>query len=269
MRDLPRRAPATAVAATVSLLFAAPPAPAKITPYPRAYSAAPLAKAMVRKPGQLRDSVFAIAPPKARPAAVSTTALGGFPRNGNSFAILSTGAAKRAARKNTSTSTGSNSKGITVRGAKDVVIVKIGLFVPRGHDCLTFNFRFLSEEFPEFVNDIYNDTFVAELGRSTWKSQRSDPAVLAPRNFAIDSEGRPIRVNQVGDTTMSAFQARGTTYDGATKLLRASTPVTPGRHNLYLSLFDQGDRIYDSAVFLDNLGTTDAQECRTGVALEA
>src|SRR5262249_18283394 len=40
---------------------------------------------------------------------------------------------------------------------------------------------------------------------------------------------------------------------GATVLLHASHAVTPGAHSLYLSLFDQGDRLLDSAVFLDNL----------------
>jgi hypothetical protein len=246
----------------------AAPAAGKITPYPREYSADPLARAIVRKPNLLRQSVFAILPPEATPAAVSTTRLADFPRNGKSFGILSTGNARIAPRKNKRPDSGTQSKGLAVRGARDVVIMRIGFFVPKGHDCLTFNFRFLSEEFPEFVDDIYNDTFVAELGKSTWRSRRNAPTVDAPRNFAIDSEGNPIRVNAVGDTTMSAAEAQGTTYDGATRLLRASIPVEPGRQRLYLSLFDQGDRIFDSAVFLDNMGTTNAVECRTGVALE-
>lgn len=46
---------------------------------------------------------------------------------------------------------------------------------------------------------------------------------------------------------MSRAAARGTTYDAATGKLRASTPVKPGYHLLYLSLFDQGDRQWDSA----------------------
>ncbi len=62
--------------------------------------------------------------------------------------------------------------------------------------------------------------------------------------------------------------ARGTTFDGATRLLRASTPITPGRHRLYLSIFDQGDRIYDSAVFLDNLRANRRTPCRSGLAVE-
>ena len=269
MRHLPWRMPAGLAALGACALLAVPAGQAKITEYPRNYSAEPLANAMARKPSLLRQSVFAILPPEAKPAAISTTRLAGFPRNGKSFAILSTGNAKIASRKNTGPAAGSKSKGLAVRGARDVVIMRIGFFVPKGHNCMTFNFRFLSEEFPEFVDDEYNDTFIAELDRSNWRSQRQEPFVNAPRNFAVDREGNPIRINAVGDTTMSKGQAKGTTYDGATRLLRASTEVTPGRHNLYLSIFDQGDRNYDSAVFLDNLGTTNAEECRTGVALES
>ena len=62
--------------------------------------------------------------------------------------------------------------------------------------------------------------------------------------------------------------ARGTTFDGATRLLRASTKITPGRHRLYLSIFDQGDRIYDSAVFLDNLRANRRTPCTSGLAVE-
>ena len=47
--------------------------------------------------------------------------------------------------------------------------------------------------------------------------------------------------------------AAGTTYDGATPILSAATPITPGAHKLYLSIFDQGDHIYDSAVMVDNI----------------
>jgi hypothetical protein len=75
----------------------------------------------------------------------------------------------------------------------------------------------------------------------------------------------PIRINKVGVSTMRAAYPKGTTYDGATRRLRASTRVKPGNRRLYLSLFDQGDRIFDSAVFLDNLRTSHAKACATGV----
>ena len=51
-------------------------------------------------------------------------------------------------------------------------------------------------------------------------------------------------------------------------MLRASTKVTPGAHRLYLSMFDQGDRIYDSAVLLDNLRANRRTPCKSGLAVE-
>ena len=49
-------------------------------------------------------------------------------------------------------------------------------------------FKFLSEEFPEFVNDVYNDAFIAELDESSWDaSGKQDPTITAPNNFASDA----------------------------------------------------------------------------------
>jgi hypothetical protein len=144
-------------------------------------------------------------------------------------------------------------------------MMRIDLRIPRNANCLSFNFRFLSEEYPEFVGDLYNDAFIAELDNSDWSAaSKEDPTITAPRNFAVDRERNPIRINRAGVDTMRRSSARGTTFDGATRLLRASTPITPGRHRLYLSVFDQGDRIYDSAVFLDNLRGTVAHRVAQG-----
>ncbi len=239
---------------------------AKITEYPLDPSATPLAQAMARDGRLVRRAVFSALPPSSKPAAVSTTRLAGFPTRGNAFAILSTGNARIAPKPNSSGDTGSESRGPSIRGARDVVIMRIDLRVPAGANCLSFDFRFLSEEFPEFVGDDFNDAFIAELGNSDWKAAtKQDPTITSPRNFATDTKGSAIRINKTGKTGMTAFRARGTTYDGATRLLRASTPIKPGNRKLYLSIFDQGDRIYDSAVFLDNLRTSRAKECRTGV----
>jgi hypothetical protein len=242
---------------------------AKIVEFPRDPSATPVAKAMARDPGLVRRAVFSALPPSSKPSAVSSTRLAGFPTNGSTFAILSNGNARRADDPNDSPSSGSESRGPAIRGARDVVIMRIDMRVPRGANCLSYDFRFLSEEYPEYVGDLFNDAFIAELGRSTWTAgTKDDPEIRAPDNFAKDVQGNPIRVNRIGDTTMTAANAKGTTYDGATRRLRASTPVKPGNRRLYLSIFDQGDRIYDSAVFLDNLGTTHASTCRTGVVLQ-
>jgi uncharacterized repeat protein (TIGR01451 family) len=125
------------------------------------------------------------------------------------------------------------------------------LDVPGDANCLSIGFRFLSEEYPEFVGTPFNDAFIAELDTSTWTT--SGTVISAPDNFAFDPAHNVISVNAVGPTNMTQANAAGTTYDGATPLLTASTPVTPGPHSLFLSIFDQGDDIFDSAVFLDNL----------------
>ncbi|WP_267128333.1 choice-of-anchor L domain-containing protein [Baekduia soli] len=167
---------------------------------------------------------------------------------------------------NNAPDSGSQSRGPSIRGARDVVIMRVDLRVPAGANCLSFDFRFLSEEYPEFVGDAFNDAFIAELGHSTWTAAtKQDPTIKAPDNFAVDGTGSPIRINKVGATSMRSAYAKGTTYDGATRRLRASTRIRPGNRRLYLSIFDQGDRIYDSAVFLDNLRTSHAKACSTGV----
>jgi hypothetical protein len=224
---------------------------------------------MAGDPSIVRRAVFSALPPSSTPAAVLTTKLAQFPRSGDSFAILSTGNARLADDPNVDPGSGAESRGPSIRGARDVVIMRVDLRSPRGANCLSFNFRFLTEEYPEFVGDVDNDLFIAELDSSDWSSGTTDdPAIRAPRNFAVDRKGNPIRINRAGVDTMHRRTARGTTYDGATRLLRASTPITSGRHRLYLSVFDQGDRIFDSAVFLDNLRANRRTPCRSGLAVE-
>ncbi len=132
---------------------------------------------------------------------------------------------------------------------------------------MSVDFRFLSDEFPEFVGSSVNDAFVAELDVSDFSADSSQSnRVIAPHNFAFDAQGNVISINTTGATEMSEAEATGTTYDGATPPLRAFTSITPGTHTLYLSIFDQGDSIYDSAVFLDNLVvfTAPVGGCREG-----
>ncbi len=262
---------ATVLGASGLLCLAATSVPqAKVVKYPRDISATPLARAMSREPGLVKRAVFSTIPPGAKPAAVSTSRAAGFPTHGKSFAILSTGDAGLAYRPNTKQDSGANSGGPAVRGARDVVIMRVDLRVPKGANCLSFDFRFLTEEYPEFIGDDFNDAFIAELGISNWTAAtKQNPAIKSPNNFASDTKGSPIRVNKAGVTGMTSFRAKGTTFDGATRRLRASTRVKPGSRRLYLSIFDQGDRLYDSAVFLDNLRTSSAKTCGTGVRAAA
>ena len=156
-----------------------------------------------------------------------------------------------------------------MRGTRDLTVLRIRLKVPPNANCLSIRFKFLSDEFPEFVDSEFDDGFIAEVGQTNWGSLKDDPLLIRDRNFAFDTKNNPIGVNASGPSSVTAARARGTTYDAATRQLRASTRVTPGsRTYLYLSIFDQGDRIYDSAVFLDKITLTSESTCEGGAVVD-
>lgn len=219
--------------------------------------------------GSLIGASFVALPPQGTPHGIGTSGLGGFPTSGNEFVILTTGSAALANQPNNSSSSGVELGGGSVRGNsdRDVSILRIDLNVPLGANCLSIDFRFFSEEYPEYVGSGFNDAFIAELNSSTWTTNGSQ--ISAPNNFAFDPSGAPITINAVGATGMTAADAAGTTYDGATPILTASTPIAPGANTLFLSIFDQGDNAFDSAVFLDRmvLGTAGSGGCQPGATV--
>ncbi len=236
--------------------------------------ASQLAASISAQPGLVTAARFDLLASTAA-VAVSDDVMAGFPRNGADYGVLSSGRALAVDDPNNSGSTGTSFGGGAQRGntSFDVTVVRLDLEVPTNHNCLAFDFRFLSEEFPEYVGSRFNDAFlaesvVAELGRSTWRTSGSE--IVAPDNFAYDPEGNPITVNAAGVTSMTTNEATGTTFDGATPLLTASSPVLPGPQVLFLSIFDQGDGIFDSAVLVDALRTSIADAnggCQPGVVL--
>jgi uncharacterized repeat protein (TIGR01451 family) len=228
-----------------------------------------LAQAIAHSPGSIAGASFVAIPPTGTPHGTANAPLDGFPTDGATFAILTTGDASLADQPNSAGDSGADDAGGNVRGGSnfDVSILRIDLDVPPLANCLSIDFRFLSDEFPEYVGSPFNDAFIAELDNSTWTT--SGPTITAPDNFAFDPSNNVISVNAAGATSMTAGNGVGTTYDGATPLLSASTPITPGAHALYLSIFDVGDRGIDSAVFLDRLvlSTTDAGACQPGATV--
>lgn len=216
---------------------------------------------------ELVRSKFVTVPPGGQPVAIGEQPLAGFPRKGGAFAILSTGCALLADNPNKSRSLSCRNGGVKTRGARDVIIWRIRIKVPQGANCLSFRFKFLSDEYPEWVGSVFNDALIAEVGGSPrWDASGSqDPAITAPQNFATTRDGNLVSVNGTGVARVTQRAAKGTTYDAATGKLRASTRVKPGSQLLYISLFDQGDRQYDSAVFIDRLLVRSAANCRSGV----
>jgi hypothetical protein len=195
---------------------------------------------------------------------VGTASLGRFfPRQGTSFALLSTGLASDAEAPNDSESTSWILGGLDNSQGQDMVQLRIVLAPPPGAQCLGFDFAFFSEEFPEFVGSEFNDFFLAELGGSSFQINGTD--ITAPLNFAIDPTGRLISINSVFGITANTQS----TYDHATTALRAVAALSPSAFptvELVLTIADMGDSIYDSAVFLDNFSFS-TTGCSAGVGL--
>jgi hypothetical protein len=193
--------------------------------------------------------------------------MAGFPRAGTTYSILTSGNAALADDTNVSSGSG-YAWGVTSSqfgtGVYDGQTVAISL-PPATTTCLAFDFRFLSEEYPEYVQTNYNDAFIAQLDTLAITADPVTQTVTAPGNFA-GGTGDTISVDANGPSAMVDAAALGTTYDGATAILTARAPVAVGSaHTLYLTIFDQGDGILDSAVFLDNLRfeTIDATKCKS------
>src|SRR6266480_4006126 len=146
-----------------------------------------LARSMVATPSIVTGAAYESKPPFGTPTAVASGELDGFPTGGpgTDFAILTTGDASLAPTANTAPNSGRSDGGGHVRGNTDydVTVLRIDLDVPGTANCLVgMDFRFLSDEYPEYVGTAFNDAFVAELDQSTWTTSGS--TIDAPRNFA-------------------------------------------------------------------------------------
>jgi hypothetical protein len=209
-------------------------------------------------------------PPNNNPLGVGTTPVAPFPRVGSTFAVLTTGEATQADVPGGSDSADDGGGPVTSpdRGntALDVSTLQIPFTVPAGGpNCVSFDFRFLSEEYPVYIHSDYNDAFIAELDATTWTTNGAAISGLQ-NNFATDATGLPVTIKSTGPTSMSPAEAAGTPYGGATAPLRARTPVTAGAHTLFLSIFDQSDNILDTTVFVDSftISTAAPGGCTSG-----
>jgi hypothetical protein len=219
--------------------------------------------------GSITDARFPELPPSGTPHGTANAPLDGFPTEGLTFAILTSGDAALADDANDAGGSGASIGGLASHGyggapgnAIDTSVLEIDLNVPTGATCLSFDYRFFSEEYPENVGGAVNDGFLAFVDTAGGTAD-PDGHIGAPDNFAFDN-GALVAVNSA---TMTVDAAAGTTYDGATGILTASRAVAPGARKLYLAIFDQGDSVYDSAVFVDNLTYSDftPSECNPQV----
>jgi uncharacterized repeat protein (TIGR01451 family) len=158
--------------------------------------------------------------------------------HGDTFLIMSTGIAENVpGNPEDFESTDFGAYGTT----DDTVSFTLKFLVPDGASTLSFDFRFMSEEYPEYVGSAFNDFFAANFGDSA-----------GARQVAFDDNGNIINVNN--NFFNPNIYPIGTVFDGATKRLTTIVEVTPNEIvYLQFQVGDVGDGIFDTAVFLDNV----------------
>lgn len=183
------------------------------------------------------------------------------PTEGSTMAWLSTGVAGAGTPSSvdpnaldTQIGTDFSGAGCGTGGAEsnDCVQLSFGFVVPDDMQSIRFDFNFLSTEYPEFVNQGYNDEFKVSMSSP---SHNYD-------NLVFDENARPINIDSAFmDETCADIAGTGfdVGYDGycdagATGLLTTIAPVEPGETViLTFTLMDRGDGIYDTAVMIDNV----------------
>ncbi len=185
---------------------------------------------------------------------VTTTlaSLGGFPVQGDSFAVISTGGAANAFLPNLSNFLSTVLSGLNTSQGRDLVQLTLTLNVPTPSTYWAVNWKFFSEEFPEFVGSAFNDAFLIEPPSSSFTLSGAN--ITAPNNVAFDPSGALVTVNTTGAIGMTSGNAAGTTSDEATEKLTTVGLIPSGASTITLvfSVMDLGDSIYDTTVFLDN-----------------
>ena len=153
----------------------------------------------------------------------------------------------------------------------DYTEIRMALLVPTNAKSFSFDFVFLTSEYPEYSCTQFNDTFIAWLKSTQFTGNVSfdgagntiqvnsaffgaDPAEFNNTGYdAISSDcawmgwGEP-RAN----CTMPSVGGSCTT-GGTTGWLTTTSPVEPGEMiDLFFAIFDEGDHILDSMVIIDN-----------------
>lgn len=167
---------------------------------------------------------------------VSDDRLAGFPSDDNDFLALSSGDVTNITDANTSGEQGTDLPPPGVEG--DTSTLSLDVPISGDAQAISFEFTFLSEEFPEFVGSSFNDFFSATVNGT---------------EVALDISGNPITVNN--NFFDSNLTPTGTFFDGQTPTLRATAPIDPSQPSVDLefSIGDVGDGIFDSAAFVNNL----------------
>jgi len=140
----------------------------------------------------------------------------------------------------------------------DNVKLRVAIFVPANAKGFSFDFIYMSTEYPEFVGQNYNDAFYAIIqseGTNNW----------ATTNISFDQspQKNEICVNSAffEDPPETSLEGTGFGWNepigyhmgGSTGWYRTMWPVAPNSvFYLTFSIHDEADGLYDSLVIIDN-----------------
>jgi hypothetical protein len=148
-------------------------------------------------------------------------------------------------------------------GANDSSNLKVRIRVPTNAKSFSYQFKFYTAEYPEWVCTKYNDFFLALLSSGA-------SGIPADKNISFDANGNAVSVNNAFFTVCKpqganlcpdgvaelagTGMATNTGFDGgATAWLTTDAPVVPGETiEVRFIIWDTGDHWYDSLVLLDN-----------------
>ncbi|MBO4350657.1 MAG: choice-of-anchor L domain-containing protein [Proteobacteria bacterium] len=146
----------------------------------------------------------------------------------------------------------------------DSVVLHLKLQAPQNAKGFSFDFRFFTREYPEYLCSEYNDFFLTLL-----TDEKGKPLQNKDGNISLDKKGYPISVNTAFFTTCYGCDSfdelyayypkpyKGTlnadTCGGGTAWLTTQAPIEGGQiFNLDFYIWDTHDSGMDSTVLLDN-----------------
>jgi Ca-activated chloride channel homolog len=132
----------------------------------------------------------------------------------------------------------------------DLAQVQVTLTAPENAQSFSFDFRFFSAEYPDYIGSEFNDSFYAIIeAPSTNRGQAT--------NIAFDANHAAIEINNnyfANPFHPCSERNSGFSRGGSTCWLRTSWPIQPSEQfTLTFSIHDEGDPNYSSTVLLDNL----------------
>ncbi len=128
--------------------------------------------------------------------------------------------------------------------AGDRAAFSFDIEVPEYANSFSFNFYFLSREYPEWVGSAYNDTFEVHLQSEAYNGQ-----------IVFDAFGNPVTVNNALFTVTDAASLSGTGFDadGGTGWVTTIAPCSGGETmHIEFEIYDVADGVWDSSVLVDN-----------------